>query len=94
MELLILADAWELQQRVAVVPAAAAAAQEVPEPEELDPSQDWDYSEVSWDPGASEDEWARMQAAMGDGRVSVEGQSQPEPSGPPVPDVDFDREWI
>lgn len=69
---------------------------EIPEPD-LDPELNWDYSEVDWAEN-SQDEWALMQQQLSSTRVSV---SDPEPhdtnpaawGAPPVPDVDFDREW-
>ncbi|MFF7198183.1 hypothetical protein ACFZAM_31305 [Streptomyces sp. NPDC008079] len=93
LELLILADGWAQQQVVPVRSGAEDPPEEVPD---LDPADDWDYSEVEWATDASADEWQLMQQQLAANRVTV---SDPEPDSPPVirsvpmADVDFDREW-
>jgi hypothetical protein len=108
LELLVLADGWAQgkeqteQLRLALVAAGADPADLFPGAEsyeDFDPAQDegvdFDYSAVDWQDGTTVDDFARMQAALADSRVTVSSKSeeaQDEP-GPEVPDVDFDREW-
>lgn len=95
VELLLLADGWALQEE-AGEPVASQRPAEVSENEpvrDLDPGQNWDYSEVSWEPDGTADDWERMQAAMAvSSHVTVRSPAAPEEPPAPV-DADFDREW-
>lgn len=102
----MLADGWAEQARedarVRALALASGRAVDEAVPVAESPSQgpegdadvDYDYSAVEWDEGASADDWERMQAALGQTRVTVaEGVPEGLVDDPPVPDVDFDREW-
>ncbi|MFJ4902858.1 hypothetical protein [Streptomyces sp. NPDC088727] len=59
-----------------------------------DDGRDLDYSAVDWADEASVDDWTLLQQALDTTRVAVQGDGESlEPSGPELPDVDFDREW-
>lgn len=104
-ELLILADGLAERAREAEQLSALQAAG-VPEEEpdettdytDFDPSQDddvdLDYSAVDWDESVSPSDVMQMQAALANRRVEVVSDEQADfEDAPPVPDVEFDREW-
>lgn len=91
------AEAFRDQLRFAMVAAGADAADlwskdadEVPEDEDVD----YDYSDVDWQQGSSDD-WEQMQQALATSRVEVSGGPQEVSEEPAVPDMgdEFDREW-
>ncbi|MEU6362279.1 hypothetical protein [Streptomyces albidoflavus] len=108
--MLILADgwasgeAWDERLRMALVAAGADPqdlfADRFP-PEDVDPAddddRDLDYSAVDWQVDTSVDDWALLQEALDQTRVSVtekDAADEPPDDVPEVPDVDFDREWL